>query len=107
MNRIQVGLTSRLAEVLRSFPAAGPFVLDNNGSHFKEHNMNGWMRALVKRAGLPWRGTHVLRKSCGTRIADGGGGVGAVASHLRHKDLKTANDYVDRSGGSAGALRAL
>ncbi|MCY1007054.1 tyrosine-type recombinase/integrase [Nannocystis pusilla] len=103
----EVGLTARLAEVLRGFPALGPFVLDNNGSHFKENNMNKWMRALVKGAGLPWRGTHVLRKSCGTRIAEGGGGVAAVASHLRHKSLQTASDYVDRRGGSSGAIRAL
>ncbi|MCY1060732.1 site-specific integrase [Nannocystis sp. SCPEA4] len=103
----EVGLTPRLAEALRSFPATGPFVLDNSGGHFKEHHIKGWMKALVKRAGLPWRGTHVLRKSCGTRIAEGGGGVAAVASHLRHKDLQTASDYVDRRGGSSGALHAL
>ncbi|MCY1072575.1 tyrosine-type recombinase/integrase [Nannocystis sp. RBIL2] len=85
----------------------GPFVLDNQGSHFQEHHIKSWMKALVKRAGLPWHGTHVLRKSCGTRIAEGGGGVAAVASHLRHKDLQTASDYVDRRRGSSSAIHAL
>ncbi|MCY0991075.1 site-specific integrase [Nannocystis sp. ILAH1] len=103
----EVGLTMRLTETLRGFPASGPFVLDNRGSHFREHNIKSWMETLVKRAGLSWRGTHVLRKSCGTRIAEGGGGVAAVASHLRHKDLQTASDYVDRRRGSAGAIHAL
>ena len=36
----------------------------------------------------------MLRKTCGTRIADGGGGVAAVASHLRHKNLQTASRYI-------------
>ncbi|WAS94512.1 tyrosine-type recombinase/integrase [Nannocystis punicea] len=103
----EVGLTTRLAATLRGFPKSGVFVLDNHGSHFQEHHIKSWMKALVKRAGLPWRGTHVLRKSCGTRIAEGGGGVAAVASHLRHKDLQTASDYVDRRRGSSSAIHAL
>jgi integrase len=102
-----VALTSRLCEALQAFPRTGVFVLDNAGSHFKEHNMASWMQALVKRAGLPWRGTHILRKTCGTRIANGGGGVAAVAGHLRHKDLATASRYVDRLGASSRALKAL
>ncbi|MCY0990496.1 hypothetical protein OV203_25365 [Nannocystis sp. ILAH1] len=67
----------------------------------------GGQTALVKRAGLPWRGTHILRKTCGTRIADGGGGVAAVATHLRHKDLGTASRYIDRRGATSRALNAL
>ena len=38
--------------------------------------------SLVEEGKLPWHGTHVLRKTCGTRIADGGGGVSAVASRV-------------------------
>jgi integrase len=49
----------------------------------------------------------VLRKTCGTRIADGGGGVAAIAAHLRHKDMQTANRYIDRTGASARAINAL
>ena len=55
----------------------------------------------------PLRGTHVLRKTCGTRIADGGGGVAAVATHLRHKNLQTASRYIDRRGAGSRALNAL
>jgi len=102
-----IGMTARLGELLRSFPRTGVFVLDNKGSHFKDHNIKSWMKQLVKRAGLPWHGTHVLRKTCGTRIANGGGGVAAVAGHLRHKDLATASRYVDRLGASSRAINAL
>ncbi|MDC0721680.1 tyrosine-type recombinase/integrase [Nannocystis bainbridge] len=102
-----IGITKRLAQALETHPRTGPFVFDNKGSHFKEHNMNAWMMALVKLAGLPWRGTRVLRKTCGTRIADGGGGVAAVATHLRHKDLGTASRYIDRRGATSRALKAL
>jgi integrase len=56
---------------------------------------------------MPWRGAHILRKTCGTRIADGGGGVAAVATHLRHKSLQTASRYIDRRGGTVRALKAL
>ena len=49
----------------------------------------------------------MLRKTCGTRIADGGGGVAAIATHLRHKDMQTANCYIDRTGASARAINAL
>ncbi len=39
--------------------------------------------------------------------ADGGGGVAAVATHLRHKNLQTANRYIDRRGAGSRALNAL
>lgn len=103
----EVGLTKRLIAALEALPRTGPFVLDNKGSHYKEHNMKAWMKTLVKRAGVPWRGTHILRKTCGTRIADGGGGVAAVATHLRHKDLTTASRYIDRRNATSRALHAL
>ena len=38
---------------------------------------------------------------------DNGGGVSAVASHLRHKSLQTASRYIDRRGGTSRALKAL
>jgi len=80
---------------------------DHKGGHYQEHNIAAWMRTLVKRAGLSWQGTHILRKTCGTRIADGGGGVAAVATHLRHKNLQTASRYIDRRGATSRALNAL
>jgi integrase len=101
-----VGITRRLAETLAALPRTGPFVFDNKGSHYKDHNKT-WLMTIVRYAGLPWQGTHILRKTCGTRIADNGGGVSAVASHLRHKNLQTASRYIDRRGGTSGALKAL
>lgn len=103
----EVGLTSRLVDALGAITRSGLFVLDHKGAHYQEHSIAAWMRALVKQAGLTWRGTHVLRKTCGTRIADGGGGVAAVATHLRHKDLQTASRYIDRRGATSRALSAL
>jgi hypothetical protein len=52
----------------------------DDGGHYKEHDLKRWMQRLVREGKLTWLGTHVLRKTCGTRIADGGGGVAAVAS---------------------------
>jgi integrase len=96
----EISMTARLS--------GGRFVLANGrGNHFHETEIVDWMRELVTLAKVPWHGTHVLRKNCGTRIADGGGGVAAVAAHLRHKDLQTASRYIDRRGASSRALSAL
>jgi integrase len=104
-----VGLTRRLAEALTAIRHLhGPFVFStDSGEHYKVHHIQRWMKHLVKQGKLPWHGTHVLRRTCGTRIADGGEGVAAVASHLRHKSLQTASQYVDRRGASSRALNAL
>ena len=86
----------------------GPFVFSTeSGEHYKEHHIKRWMEQLVEKGNLTWHGTHVLRKTCGTRIADGVGGVSAVASHLRHKSLQTASRYIDRRGAGSRALNAL
>ena len=105
----EVGLTPRLVEALTAIRhKRGPFVFSTDaGEHHKEHHINRWMEELVERGKLAWHGTHVLRKTCGTRIADGGGGVSAVASHLRHKSLQTASRYIDRRGACSRALKAL
>ena len=105
----EVGMTRRLADALAAIKhQRGPFVFSTDaGGHYKEHNIAAWMRTLVKHAGLSWQGTHILRKTCGTRIADGGGGVEAVATHLRHKNLQTASRYIDRRGATSRALNAL
>ena len=104
-----IGMTKRLGEALAAARhQRGPFVFSTDaGEHYKDHNIKRWMEQLVKAGKIPWRATHVLRKTCGTRIADGGGGVAAIATHLRHKDLKTANRYIDRSGASTRAINAL
>jgi len=75
--------------------------LREHGVHaLRRRRRRGQEAQLLERAGMSWRGTHILRKTCGTRIADNGGGVSAVASHLRHKNLQTASRYIDRRGGT-------
>ena len=105
----EVGVTRRLAQALTVLRhQRGPFVFSTErGEHYKEHNIKRWMEQVVEKGNLTWHGTHVLRKTCGTRIADGGGGVSAVASHLRHKNLQTASRYIDRRGAGSRALNAL
>ncbi|MBA3549636.1 MAG: tyrosine-type recombinase/integrase [Nannocystis sp.] len=104
----EVAVTRRLAQALRELPRLGTFVFAREpDTHYSDQHVPSWMKQLVKRAGIPWLGTHVLRKTCGTRIADGGGGVGAIATHLRHKDLQTASRYIDRRGSSSRAISAL
>ncbi len=104
-----IGVTKRLGEALvAARHQRGPFVFSTEtGEHYKEHNIKRWMEQLVEASKIPWRATHVLRKTCGTRIADGGGGVAAIATHLRHKDMQTANRYIDRTGASTRAINAL
>ena len=105
----EVGMTRRLIEALGAIRhQRGPFVFaTDSGAHYKDHTITRWMEQLVEKGDLTWHGTHVLRKTCGTRIADGGGGVAAVASHLRHKNLQTASRYIDRRGAGSRALNAL
>ncbi|MET0427912.1 MAG: hypothetical protein ABW026_05370 [Microvirga sp.] len=79
----------------------------DTGEHDKERNIIRWMEQLVEVSKVPWRATHILRKTCGTRIADDGGGVSAIATHLRHKDMRTANRHVDRSGARSRAISSL
>ena len=33
--------------------------------------------------------------------------MSAIATHLRHEDMQTANRYIDRSGASTRAINAL
>ena len=35
----EVGITRRLAEALTALPRTGPFVFDNGGTHYKDHNI--------------------------------------------------------------------
>lgn len=105
-----VGLTRRLTDALTAAQhTRGPFVL---ASTLGGHRTEGWLRdqlvRLVKKAGVRWLGTHALRRTCGTRIADNGGGINAVAAQLRHRGLQMAARYVDRHAGAGeAALRAL
>ena len=97
--------------LLAAAQALGPeyvaMVLLGIDGELRRGDIKRWMQQLVEKGNLTWHGTHVLRKTCGTRIADGGGGVSAVASHLRHKSLQTASRYIDRRGAGSRALNAL
>ena len=106
-----IGITRRLAAALRDQRPRSPrgFVLVNaHGAHWDQQALNRMMRRLVRKAGIRWLGTHVLRRTCATRIADNGGGVAAIAVHLRHSGLQMASRYVDRrSRGASSAIVAL
>jgi len=47
-----------------------------------------------KRASLPRRGAHILRHTCGTRLADRGVPLDAIRRFLGQADLRTAQLYV-------------
>jgi integrase len=49
-------------------------------------------RAFV-RAGLPWRGTHVLRHTAATRLLQAGCSLKAIADVLRHRSIDTTAIY--------------
>jgi integrase len=100
-----VGLTLRLTAALTALAAqsrlkrrsSSHFVLTHpDGAHWNEAHFARLLRRLVTTAGIRWLGTHVLRRTCATRIADNGGGVTAVAAQLRHSGLHMASRYVER-----------
>lgn len=97
----EVGLTPRLAEALEAVPRKGPFVLDNVGSHYNDHNIKQWMMTLVTRAGLPWlRIPAIVIAWIGHR--DHPGGVGAERrgwrARRRRGTERSDADGVFRSG---------
>ena len=100
-----VGLTLRLTAALTALATQArkkrrsepTFVLAHpDGTHWNEAQFARFLRRLVTTAGIRWLGTHVLRRTCATRIADNGGGVTAVAAQLRHSGLQMASRYVER-----------
>lgn len=105
-----VGMTRRLTDALTAARhTRGRFVLAPAlGGHYTEKWIRDQLLRLVERAGVRWLGTHALRRTCATRIADNGGGINAVAAQLRHRGLQMAARYIDRHAGAGeAALRAL
>ncbi len=98
-----IGLTRRLTAALKATKHDRcPYVLVNrHGTHWAEYHIRAVLKRVVKRAGIRWLGTHALRRTCATRIANNGGGVNAVAAQLRHSGLQMASRYVDRRSGAA------
>jgi len=54
------------------------------------------MARLCKRLGVPYKATHILRKTCATAMAKAGLGPWAIADHLSHAGTEMAKFYVDR-----------
>ncbi|MCB9707135.1 MAG: tyrosine-type recombinase/integrase, partial [Myxococcales bacterium] len=89
-----VGVTARLAAALQRLgtrSARGFVLADTDGSHWDERIFTRRLRQLVRAAEIRWLGSHVLRRTCATRIAEAGGGVAAIAAHLRHAGLQMAS----------------
>jgi integrase len=54
------------------------------------------MRRLCTHLGVPYKATHILRKTCATALAKAGLGPWAIADHLGHSGTEMAQVYVDR-----------
>lgn len=54
------------------------------------------MRRLCKHLNVPYKATHILRKTCATALAKAGLGPWAIADHLGHSGTDMAKVYVDR-----------
>ena len=54
------------------------------------------MARLCKHLNVPYRATHILRKTCATALAKAGLGPWAIADHLGHAGTDMAKVYVDR-----------
>ncbi len=51
---------------------------------------------LCRHLGVPYKATHILRKTCATALAKAGLGPWAIADHLGHSGTEMAKVYVDR-----------
>ena len=54
------------------------------------------MARLCKHLNVPYKATHILRKTCATALAKAGLGPWAIADHLGHAGTDMAKVYVDR-----------
>lgn len=54
------------------------------------------MQRLCKHLKVPYKATHILRKTCATALAKAGLGPWAIADHLGHSGTEMAKIYVDR-----------
>ncbi len=52
------------------------------------------LAALCIRAGVPYRGVHALRHSCGTRFVAESGNLEGAARHLGHRHIQTTRSYL-------------
>ena len=57
---------------------------------------SGQVQRLCDHLGVPYKATHILRKTCATALAKAGLGPWAIADHLGHSGTEMAKIYVDR-----------
>jgi integrase len=55
--------------------------------------VHGAMARAFARAGLPWRGTHVLRHTAAARLLQAGCSIKAIADVMRHRSIDTTAIY--------------
>jgi len=91
-----VVLSTSTVDALRSI---APDALTENASDYvlpyrTSHEARARMRRLCARAGVPYRGLHALRQTCGTRLVQAShGNLELAARHLGHADIQAARIY--------------
>ena len=55
--------------------------------------VRGAIRRAFSRAGLPWTGTHIFRRTLATRLLENGTSLKEIADVLRHHSLDTTQIY--------------
>lgn len=69
------------------------FILTEYGEPYSEGGFTNWFVAKAKKAGLPNRTPHGLRKAVGRRLAEAGCSEKQIAAVLGHDDPNTAKVY--------------
>lgn len=104
-----VPLTTRLADALRGHEhEADPHVLLHNGVPWKRPDLARLGRKVVKAAGIPNGGFHVLRHSFCSRLVERGVDLNKVRLLAGHKSLQVTQKYMHLApGGLDTAIDAL
>lgn len=63
------------------------------GQAVRKTTVRGAIRRAFARAGLPWTGTHVLRRTLATRLLEHGAPLTEIAEVLRHGSIDTTRIY--------------
>jgi integrase len=63
------------------------------GEAVTTRTVRGAMARAFARAGLPWRGTHVLRHTAAARLLQAGCSIKAIADVMRHRSIDTTAIY--------------
>lgn len=71
------------------------FVFHNNGKPMNYGTVLQRYNRALKKAGLRYSGTHILRHGFATFVREIGGGIDAAMSITGHKDPRVASDYAE------------